>query len=84
VILKGRSGSPRLVLVRRVWGLRGEVMWLCAGGDDGVPGDALGDHDVQPAQDGGSACGACLLASEPVVVAGGEVGELRGQDGVVG
>jgi hypothetical protein len=43
--------------------LYGVVQCLSSGGDDRVPGDALGDHDVQPAQQGGSARRACLLGA---------------------
>jgi len=45
--------------------------------------DLPGDDDVQPAQQGGGAGGAGLLAGEPVVVAGGQVGELGRHDRVV-
>ena len=44
----------------------------------------LGDDGVDPAQKGGRAGGAGLLAGEPVVLAGGEVGEPGGHDRVVG
>jgi hypothetical protein len=53
---------PALSLRRR-GGLCGAGLWCGVdnpGGDGGVPEDTSGDDDVEPAQQGGGARGACL------------------------
>jgi hypothetical protein len=75
---------PALVLMRRrvvAPGCGGRR--LVAGGDGRVPAHAADDHDIQTAQQRGRAGGSGLLAGQPVLVAGGEVVEPRGQHRVV-
>src|SRR6266508_4122026 len=45
-----------------------------AGGDGGLPADALGDHDPQPSEQGRGEGGAGLGRGQGVVSAAGEVG----------
>ena len=51
------------------------------GGDGRIPGDVVGDHDVDPAQQCGRADGPGLLAGQSVVLPGGQVGEPRPSPG---
>jgi hypothetical protein len=60
------------------WRLCGLLSRSAPGGDGGIPGDAAGDHDMDPAQQGGRACGPGLLAGQPVVLPDGQVAEPRG------
>ena len=56
--------------------------WRLAG-MAGFQVDAAGDEHVQPAQQGGCPGGAGLLAGQPVVVAGGQAGNLAACTGLV-
>ena len=55
-----------------------------AGGDGGLPADALGDHDPQPSEQGRGQRGAGLGRGQGVVSAAGEVGVAGGKHRVVG
>ena len=80
--------APRLEMPRVVVSALGGVHAACcsgvrSGGDGRIPAHPPGDDDVDPAQQGGGAGGAGLLAGEPVVIAGGQVSEPGGHYRVV-